>query len=104
MSRHHRLATAGRDPGVTPEALVAAPELAVLALLDESLRITCLALLAAQPALIGEPPAWRLTPELNAAARLLRDATKLERSIARYRQCALEVLHDEPERDDEPPF
>ena len=99
-----RLATASRDPRVTPETLVGAPELAVLALLDESRRIACLALLAAQPALVGEPPSWRVTPELLAAARLLRDATKLERSIARYRRCVLQALHDEPERDDDPPF
>jgi hypothetical protein len=100
----HRLATACQAALVTPETLVGAPELAVLALLDDSLRVARLALLAAQPALVGEPPSWRVTPELIAAAQLLRDAATLERSIARYRRCAMQVLHDEPERDDETPF
>lgn len=102
MSR--RASTPGSEPQVTPETLAGAPELAVLAVLDENLRIAALALLAAQPALVGEPPSWRVTPELSAAARLVRDATKLEQSIARYRRCVLQVLHDEPDRDDELPF
>ncbi len=89
---------------ITPETFAAAPELAVLALLDETLRITRNALLAAQPALIGEPPAWRVDVELIAARRLLHDAAKLEQSIVRYRQCVLRILHDEPDRDDDLPF
>jgi hypothetical protein len=87
---------------VNPETLVGAPELAVLALLDESLRIAALALVAAQPALVGEPPSWRITPELKAAARVLRDASKLEEAIARYRRCVVLALHDEPDNDDLP--
>lgn len=89
---------------ITPETFAAAPELAVLALLDETLRITRNALLAAQPALIGEPPAWRVDVDLIAARRLLQDAAKLEQSIVRYRRCVLRVLHDTPDRDDDPPF
>jgi hypothetical protein len=76
----------------------------VLALLDETLRITRNALLAAQPALIGEPPAWRVEVDLIAARRLLQDAAKLEQSIVRYRQCVLRILHDAPDRDDDLPF
>ena len=102
MSR--RGSNSGSVLHVTPETIGAAPELAVLALLDESLRIAALSLVAAQPALVGEPPSWRVTSELIAAARLLRDARKLERSIARYRRCVLQVLRDEPERDDDLPF
>jgi hypothetical protein len=89
---------------ITPETFAAAPELAVLALLDEALRIARYALLAAQPSLVGEPPAWRVDPELVAARHLLRDATTLERSIARYRQRILRALHDAPDRDDDLPF
>ena len=89
---------------ITPETLAAAPELAVLALLDETLRVTRDALLAAQPALLGEPPAWRVDVDLSAARRLLQDAARLERSIVRYRQCVLRILHDAPERDDDLPF
>jgi hypothetical protein len=89
---------------ITPETLAAAPELAVLALLDETLRVTRDALVAAQPGLVGEPPTWRVDVGLIAARRLLLHAAKLERSIVRYRQCVLRVLHDAPDRDDEPPF
>jgi hypothetical protein len=46
-----RASTPGSVLRVTPETLVGAPELALLALLDESLRIAALALVAAQPAL-----------------------------------------------------
>lgn len=94
------------DLRLTPETFVAAPELAVLALLDENLRIAALVMLAAQPALIGEPPAWRVTPDLVAAARLLRAARTLERAIATYRRCVLETLHGEdgPDRNDDVPF
>jgi hypothetical protein len=89
---------------ITPETLAAAPELAVLALLDETLRVTRAALLATQPALVGEPPAWRVDVDLIAARRLLHDAAKLEQSIVRYRQCVLRALHEAPDRDDDLPF
>ena len=89
---------------ITPEILAAAPELAVLALLDETLRVTRDALLAAQPGLVGEPPAWRVDVDLSAARRLLQDAARLEQSIVCYRECVLRILHDAPERDDDLPF
>lgn len=89
---------------ITPETLAAAPELAVLALLDETLRVMRAALLAAQPGLVGEPPAWRVDAALIAAQRLLRDTARLERSILSYRQCVLRVLHDESDRDADLPF
>ena len=89
---------------ITPETFSAAPELAVLALLDETLCVTRDALLAAQPGLVGEPPAGRVEVDLIAARRLLQDAAKLEQSIVRYRRCVLRILHDEPDRDDDPPF
>jgi len=87
---------------ITPETFAAAPELAVLALLDETLRVVRQALVAAQPAPVGEPPAWRVDPDLIAARRLLRDATRLERSIGHYRRGVLRALHDAGERVDEP--
>jgi hypothetical protein len=89
---------------ITPETFAAAPELAVLALLDGVLHVTRDALLAAQPSLLGEPPAWRVDPELVAARSLLRDAAKLERAIVHYRQCLSRRLHDSADRDDDLPF
>jgi hypothetical protein len=102
LSRRPRLAACSLD--ITPEAFAAAPELAVLALLAETLRVTGGALLAAQPALVGEPPAWRVAPDLLAARRLLRDAARLERSIVRYRELVLRLIHDAPEPNDDLPF
>ncbi len=83
---------------------MAAPELVLLALLAETLRVARHALLAAQPALAGEPPAWRVESDLVAARRLLRDAATLERSIVRYRELVLQRVHDAPEPDDDLPF
>jgi hypothetical protein len=94
------------EPPITPLTLAEAPELALLALLDETLRIAGHALLAAQPALVGDPPAWRVTPELLAAKRLLRDATRLAAAIAHYRRSVLLALHhaSDIDRDDNLPF
>ena len=94
--------TACDGPRLTPPTLAGAPELAVLALLDETLRITADALVAAQPALIGDPPSWRVTAELLAAERLLRDARRLGRAVAHYRRSVLQTLLDAPENDDLP--
>ncbi len=89
---------------ITPETFAAAPELAVLAMLDENLRITRDALLAAQPSLLGEPPSWRATDDLRAARQLLRRATLLEHAVARYRRSVLCTLRDELDDNDDLPF
>jgi len=81
--------TRRHELNVTPTDLLLAPELAVLALLDQALRIAAEALLAAQPALLGEPPPWRVTPDLLAARRFLQCATRLARATAHYRRCVL---------------
>jgi hypothetical protein len=94
-----RAASARDEPRITPVTLAGAPELAVLALLDETLRITAEALLAAQPALIGAPPSWRATTELLAAERLLRDARRLGGAVAHYRRSVLQTLLDAPDND-----
>lgn len=91
--------TPHRTLDVTVPDVVRAPELAILALLDQALRISAEALLAAQPALLGEPPSWRVASELLAARRLLLCASRLSRAIVNYRSC---VLHapDAEDRDD----
>jgi hypothetical protein len=86
--------TTPRDLCVTLPHIVVAPELAVLAALDQTLRFSAAAMLAAQPALLGDPPPWRLEPELLAARRLLDCATRLARAIARYRRCVLPAAED----------
>jgi hypothetical protein len=102
VSQDARLA--GGSHHITPETFAAAPEFAVLALLDETLRVTRDALLAAQPSLIGQPPPWRVDRELVAARSLLRDAAKLERAIVHYRECVLRALRDSADRYDDLPF
>ena len=94
------------EPPITPLTLAQAPELAVLTLLDETLRIAGYALLAAQPALVGDPPSWRVTAELLAAKRLLRDATRLASAVAHYRRSVLLALHHASHNDlnDDLPF
>ena len=81
--------TPHRTLDVTVPDVVRAPELAVLALLDQALRISAEALLAAQPALLGEPPSWRVTSELLAARRLLLCGARLARALLNYRSCVL---------------
>lgn len=61
-----------------------------------------LALFAFQPALIGEPPSWRATPELITARRLLRDVARFEDAVADHRRAVVEMLHDAPDDDDLP--
>ena len=91
MSRRHGPTSEGAvdETQVTPTILVDAPELAVLDLLQESLRVAGNALVAAQPALLGESPPWRITPELTAAKDVLRHATALGRALQRYHRCVL---------------
>jgi len=92
---------------VTLPDIICAPELAVLGLLDHALRISAEALLAAHPALVGEPPPWRISPDLLAARRLLTYATRLSRAIVDYRHCVAQPV-DAPDAsdgtDDDPAF
>ncbi|MCC7386899.1 MAG: hypothetical protein IT384_33995 [Deltaproteobacteria bacterium] len=96
-TRHgHRSQQPRSDTPVTPEDLAAAPELAVVILLEHAIAVTADALLAAHPALIGEPPAWRVTKDLIAARHLLRAASRLARTIVLYRDCVLPLVRDRP--------
>jgi hypothetical protein len=99
--RRRRAWTRPRELGVTLPDVVIAPELAVLALLDQAVRISADALLVAQPALIGDPPPWRLSPELVAARRLLDCAMRLANATANYRRCVLPAAYAGPHDDDD---
>jgi hypothetical protein len=72
----------------TPDELVEAPELAVLALLDTHLELALRALVAAHPAL-GDPdrPAWTLepSPSRRAAEIFLAWAKGLHQALETYR-------------------
>jgi hypothetical protein len=84
--------------------IVLAPELAVLALLDQAVRISADALLVAHPALIGETPPWRLSPELIAARRLLDCAMRLANATANYRRCVVPPAYAKPDGDNDRAF
>jgi hypothetical protein len=102
--RRRRVWTRPHELGVTLPDVIIAPELAVLALLDQAVRFSADALLVAHPALIGEPPPWRLSPELVAGRRLLDCAMRLAGATADYRRCVLLAAYSRPDDDDERVF
>ena len=89
---------------MVPEIIRAAPELAVIALLDDAARTALVALLAQHPTLddLGgprEPPTLRRARTLAATASAMRDA------LDRYREGVMGDLADVPDSpDDELPF
>ena len=86
---------------MVPEIIRAAPELAVIALLDDAARTALVALLAQHPTLDElagprEPPTLRRARRLAAAASTLRDV------LDRYREGVmgdLDDVADSPEDD-----
>jgi len=80
----------------TPDELVEAPELAVLALLDTNLELALRALVAAHPALADlDPPPWTLEPSPSgrAAEILLASTKRLHQALETYRD-AVAPRHD----------
>ncbi len=79
--------TRRRSP--TPAELAEAPELAILAALDDTLELALRALVAAHPQL-GDPdcPAWAQDPGAARAAadRILSAARHLTRALQAYRR------------------
>jgi hypothetical protein len=91
------------DPSrLEPRVLVAAPELATLALLDSALTVCTTALLAEHPTLEHELRPQPEPPSLREARRLLAAARRFRRTIARYRNAVVDSLV--PRRDDIDPF
>jgi hypothetical protein len=84
-----------------PHALVAAPELAILAALQRLLELSTSSLLAVHPELIGEPSHLH-PPDAQAvlAAQLIRLAARLTDATARYHVAALAALR-RPGTDDD---
>jgi hypothetical protein len=97
--RRPRLGSPPDSP--TPHELVGAPELAILAALENLLALSTRALLAAHPELIAEqshlhPPDGQAVR----ADRLIRIASRLANATTRYRDAALAAL-ERPDTDDE---
>jgi hypothetical protein len=99
-----RTAAFPNPPRLLPQIIRAAPELAVLALLDDAARTALVALLAQHPTLADlggprEPPTLRRARRLAAATSALRDA------LDRYREGVMGDLADVPDSpDDDLPF
>ena len=82
------------DGPPTISQLEHAPELAILAALAAVLDLATDAVLAANPQLFDdERPYWVSLPDqVPVADRLLRDAARLRRTMARYRQAIITPL------------
>jgi hypothetical protein len=83
------------------DELLAAPELAVLAVLESAVDVTLLALLAADPLDEGDEFA---SPERRAARSLADAARNVAAAVARYRLALALARQRERERDDHLPF
>lgn len=78
----------------TPYELAIAPELALLALLDNTLEIAFRALVAVHPALEGEPPPYWIdcpSPGRTAAQTIVTIANRLSVAIVAYRDAISSV-------------
>ena len=72
-----------------PPELYTAPELAILAVLDQTLQQTIYALFAAHPELVDDIPfhlRGNLSPEIWVADAIYNQANALQQAIERYRE------------------
>ncbi len=79
-----------------PQELAAAPELAVLALLDNTLQQTIFALFAAHPELVDNHTfelSWSAGPDLWLADAIYNQAVALQHSIGRYQEALTAARH-----------
>jgi len=90
----------------TPIEIAHAPELAILAALDDTLDLALRALVAAHPPL-GDPdcPRWTqdLSPTRAAADRLLAAARPLTHALDAYRRAVARPRRRDPDPDPQPP-
>ncbi|MDQ3301133.1 MAG: hypothetical protein M3619_31520 [Myxococcota bacterium] len=88
----------------TPQELVAAPELAILAALHDLIDLATRTLVAAHPEILGEPSYLRpLDSQARLAERLIQLASRLADEITRYHVATLAALH-RPDTDNDLPF
>src|SRR4051812_47152882 len=94
---------------LTPRVLAQAPELAVLAMLDEALHLTLLSLAAEHPTLdradhVLDRNPHRLATTLRLANRIVDRIENLRRLLDRYRAAVDDMLEQRANNDDEIPF
>ncbi len=82
-----------------PADLVAAPELASLAIVEQALHAALLSLVAAHPTLedFAQP---REPPSLRLARRLVSVSAAVHRALGRYRVAVYDALQPPPVSDD----
>jgi hypothetical protein len=98
--------TRPRAPSLpTPQELIAAPELAVLASLEHAIELTSRMLVAAHPELIGERSHLHpLDLQATFAQRLLHLAMLLTNATTRYQAAVFAALHEPDSVHDDIPF
>jgi hypothetical protein len=108
MTRRSSPAPRSCDRIPTPGALADAPELAILAALDQTLDLAAAALACEYPELADlERPYWLGSPPrvLTAAVTLLSRARKLQRALRAYRKAVELRRQDDASRNlDDRPF
>jgi hypothetical protein len=89
---------------LTPNELVAVPELALLAALHQLLDLVNFTLAAVHPELTSEPSLLHpLDPQAVLADQIVRHGAHLAKAMTRYRAATLAALR-RPDTDDDLPF
>lgn len=89
---------------LTSIELIAAPELALLAALDQLLDLVNLTLVAIYPRLASELSLLHpLDSQVVLAEQIVQHAARLAKAMARYRAATLATLH-RPDTNDDLPF
>jgi hypothetical protein len=89
---------------LTPNELVAVPELTILIALHQLLDLVNFTLAAVHPGLAGEPSLLHpLDPQTVLADQIVQHGARLAKAMARYRAATLAALHH-PDTGDDLPF
>jgi hypothetical protein len=97
-----RVAAFPPKPRPSPQTLRAAPELATLAVLEDVVRTTVVALLAVHPGI--DTPAEPQEPRTRRRARaLMTAADRIYMALDRYSWAVIGDLYDRPDDEEDPP-
>ncbi len=83
-----------QDAPATPATLRLAPQLGVLAVLDETITIAVYALLAEHPKLASQRPIGTLPPDHSPESQLLRCLQRASHLLADYRAAVAQLIAD----------
>ncbi len=98
-----RVAAFPPKPRPSPQTLRAAPELATLAVLEDVVRTTVVALLAVHPG-IDTPAEPQEPPTRRRARALMAAADRIYLALDRYSWAVVADLYDRPDDEEELPF